>query len=130
MEAVGQLRVRVYTSRAQLPVMGATVVVTSRGESGRTKLVSIQTTDSSGSIQPVELPAPIPMESTQPQNTSHPFSVCDVWAEHPGFAMLVVEGVQIFPGVETYQAMELSPLSEGESSLVEISVRDPPPQNL
>lgn len=131
MNASGRLNVRVYTSRAQIPVEGATVVVTGKGKSGKLELLSIQTTNSSGSIAPVEIATPLEAESTSPENNgTAPFAVCDVWAEHPGFAMLVVENVQIFPGVDTFQAMDLSPLGEGESSLMETQVRDIPAQNL
>ena len=56
--------------------------------------------------------------------------MCDVWAEHPGYAMLLVEGVQIFQGVETLQDMELSPLSEGKSSLIQNDLREIPGQSL
>ena len=44
--------------------------------------------------------------------------------------MLLVEGVQIFQGVETLQAMELEPLSEGQSSLLQNQVREIPGQTL
>lgn len=38
----GRLVVQVYTSRAKLPVVDATVVVTQRGEGGKYKLLSVQ----------------------------------------------------------------------------------------
>ena len=38
MEGTGTLVVRVYTSRARLPVEGATVVVTQKGEQGKYQL--------------------------------------------------------------------------------------------
>lgn len=57
-------------------------------------------------------------------------AVCDVWAEYPGYAMLLVEGVQIFDGVDTLQEMELAPLSEGESSLIQNQTWEIPGQNL
>ena len=46
------------------------------------------------------------------------------------FAMLVVEGVQVFPGVDTLQAMELNPLAEGDNSLTTTDVREIPEQTL
>ena len=45
-------------------------------------------------------------------------------------AQLPVEGVQIFQGVETLQAMELEPLNEGQSSLIQNNVREMTGQTL
>ena len=129
MERTGTLAVRVYTSRAKLPVAGATVVVTQRGEGGKSRLLSGQATHQSGSVKRIAIPAGAAGESTRPGGP-HPYTVCDVWAEHPGYAMLLVEGVQIFQGVETLQAMELEPLSEGQSSLLQNQVREIPGQTL
>ena len=55
----GRLVVQVYTSRAKLPVVDATVVVTQRGEGGKYKLLSVQATDSSGMTQPISIPTPL-----------------------------------------------------------------------
>lgn len=130
MEGTGTLRVRVYASRARVPVAGATVVVTQKGEGGKYQLLSVQATDESGSVKPILIPTPALGESTHPGGGPHPYAVCDVWAEHPGYAMLLVEGVQIFQGVETIQDMELAPLSEGESSLIQNDLRIIPGQSL
>lgn len=130
MEGTGTLRVRVFTSRARVPVSGATVVVTQRGEGGKYQLLSVQATDPSGAVKPISIPTPALGESTHPGGGAPPYAVCDVWAEHPGYAMLLVEGVQIFQRVETLQDMELSPLSEGKSSLIQNDLREIPGQSL
>ena len=44
--------------------------------------------------------------------------------------MLQVSGVQIFPGVETMQNMELIPLPQGLCSLQQRDERDIPAQSL
>ena len=98
MQATGTLSVRVYTSQAQIPLEGATVVVAAPGAEGKWKLLSLQNTDSSGRIQTVEIGAPEVGESTSPGGLTGeggPFALCDVWAEQPGYAMLQVENVQI-----------------------------------
>ena len=106
-QAAGTLTVRVYTSQAQIPIAGATVVVTAPGKNGKRKLLSVQATDRSGEVRAISIPTPELGESTAPQQSGSeaPFAVCNVWAEHPGYTMLEAEGVQIFPGVETVQDM-------------------------
>ena len=128
----GTLTVRVYTSQAQIPVAGATVVVTAPGKNGKRKLLSVQATDRSGEVRPISISTPALAGSTSPQlpGGEAPFAVCNVWAEHPGYAMLEAEGVQIFPGVETVQDMELIPLPRGQSSLQHLDVREITPQSL
>ena len=133
MQATGTLIVRVYTSQAQIPLEGATVVVAAPGAEGKWKLLSIQNTDSSGKIRPVLIDAPALGESTSPgglPGDGAPFAQCSVWAEQPGYAMLQVAGVQIFPGVETIQDMELIPLPQGLCSLQQRDERDIPAQSL
>ena len=132
MESTGLLRVRVYTSSAQLPLEGATVAVTARGAGGKRRLLSVQVTDSSGAIRPVAIETPEAWDSESPRKAGAetPYGLCSVWAEAPGYAMLQVDGVQIFPGVETEQDMVLLPLARGESSLDNRSVREIPGQNL
>ena len=132
MEYSGTLSVRVYTSRAELPIEGATVAVTQNSGQGKFDLLSVQVTDSSGRIRPVEIPTPAAWESEEPagENMGEPFALCNVWAEHPGYTMLEVEGVQIFPGVESMQDMELTPLADGESSLMRRDLRKLTVQNL
>ena len=130
MEGTGTLVVRVYTSRARLPVEGATVVVTQKGEQGKYQLLSVQATDQSGGTKPIKISTPALGESTHPGSLTPPYAVCDVWAEHPGYARLLVEGVQIFQGVETLQSMELTPLSEGQSSLIQSDIREITGQSL
>ena len=131
MVSEGKLLVRVYASQAELPLEGTTVVVTQQGGEGKYRLISVQVTDSSGRIEPIEIPTPAAGESTHPvYGGEMVYAVCSVWAEHPGYVMLQVNGVQVFPGVETVQEMELIPLGEGESSLQQRDVRDITAQSL
>ncbi|MCI9352655.1 MAG: spore cortex-lytic protein [Lawsonibacter sp.] len=133
MQATGTLIVRVYTSQAQIPLEGATVVAAAPGEEGKWKLLSIQNTDSSGQICPIQIDAPALGESTSPgglPGDGAPFALCNVWAEQPGYAMLQMENVQIFPGVETVQDMELIPLPQGLCSLQQRNAWDISAQTL
>ena len=131
MQQTGKLVVRVYATAAQLPLEGATVVVTTRSESGKFNLISIQKTDRSGLTVPMDIPAPDSSDSTRQNSVGEmPYVACDVWAEHPGYAVMRVDGVQIFSGVVTRQDMELLPLGEGEHDLGGVDRRDISGQNL
>ena len=133
MQATGTLSVRVYTSQAQIPLEGATVVVAAPGTEGRWKLLSVHCTDSSGKIKNVSIDTPALGESTSPgglPGDGAPCALCSVWAEQPGYAMLQVENVQVFPDVETVQDMELIPLPQGLCSLQQRDQRDIPAQSL
>ena len=130
-QQTGRLVVRVYATNAQLPLEGATVIVTTRNENGKFDLISLQKTDRSGLIDPVTVQTPNASQSeNQNGGGTAPFQYCDVWAEHPGFLVQRVDGVQIFPGITTRQDMELIPLGEGEHSLGYVDTRDISAQNL
>ena len=109
MPANGNLLVRVYTSAAQLPVEDAAVTVTQPTENG-TKLLAARVTDESGQIEPVVLPAPEPEASLTPEH-EHPFTAVDVTVDHPDYERVLVENVQIFPGVKALQNIELIPFA-------------------
>ena len=126
----GELVVRVYATAAQLPLEGATVVVTTKEENGKFSLISLQKTDRSGMTDPITVRTPDAIDSIQQNPAERPFRYCDVWAEHPGFAVMRVDGVQIFPGIVTRQDMELLPLGEGEHDLGFVDRRDISGQNL
>ena len=110
-EEQGSVLVRVYTSRAQIPVPDASVTLTRPTQDGRSDLIALRVTDESGLIQPISIPAPAAARSTHP-GPEHPYATCDIQVEHPDFQMLRVENVQIFSGVETLQVAELIPLPE------------------
>lgn len=121
MASVGRITVKVYTSQAEIPLEGATVVVTRDSKTGKLDLLSVQLTDSSGRIRCVEVPTVEVYESAETVEKSLGF--CNVWAEHPGYTMLRVDGVPVFSGEETVQNMELIPLAEGQTSLQRRDVR-------
>lgn len=126
----GTLRVRVYTSQAEIPVVGATVMVATRGRDGKYQLISLQETDDSGNIRPVTVDAPPVGESTEPQQMEQPFAAVDIWVEHPGYEVMWLEQVQVFAGQQTQQQVLLNPLVAGESWTERTDVRPISPQNL
>ncbi|WP_209343555.1 spore cortex-lytic protein [Flavonifractor sp. AGMB03687] len=129
MAATGTILTRVFTSQAQIPVAGATVAFTQRSTEGRHALLALRVTDANGRTQPVRVGTPDPSASESP-GTITPFAVCDIWVESPGYELLVVENVQIFPNTETLQELELIPLPEQSATLLPENPVNVPPQNL
>ena len=111
MPQTGSLTVRAFTSSAQLPVSGATVIISSQEEDGRRKVFSIQTTDESGGTAPITLEAPDKGLSESPGQAS-PFSNYSLVVEHPDYYLATFERLQVFPGVETVQNVPLVPLPQ------------------
>lgn len=128
MPQTGSLVVRTFTSQAQLPVSGATVIISSRDQDGRRKVFSIQTTDESGGTQPFELEAPDEALSLSPGQAT-PFSNYSLVVEHPEYFLATFEQLQVFPGVETVQNVPLAPLpqpSGGEGAAEPVVVTPQP----
>ena len=94
MASTGSITFRVYTSNAQIPVEGATVIVRQQDEPG--KLLGIRVTDESGQTEPLG---------------------CIVYVEHPEYEKVLLYGVQIFAGVSTVQNVQLIPLQEFDPDL-------------
>jgi len=130
MSQTGTLGVRVYAARAQLPVEGATVVITQKTPNGKYRVLSLQETDRNGSIRPITVVTPNVGESISPNEGTQPFARCDIWVEHQGYEVLVVEDVQVFPGQISLQQVELNPLVRGEAWTDRTQVRPIPAQTL
>lgn len=109
MPQTGSLVVRAFTSQAQLPVSGATVIISSSEKDGRRKVFSIQTTDESGGTKPFELEAPDEALGMSPGQAA-PFSNYSLVVEHPEYFLATFEQLQVFPGIETVQNVPLVPL--------------------
>ena len=104
----GFIRVRTVTSRAELPVPGATVTVSTLLPGGRRELLSVQRTDESGLTELVTVPTPDLANSLTPDQAQG-WTDVQVGATHPNFDGAVVRDVQIFPGVTTVQKLVLIP---------------------
>lgn len=111
MTAHGTLLVRVYTARAQIPVVDATVAISQHSDQGAETLIALELTNQSGLIPSIAIPTPALALSLHP-DPALPYATCCVRVEHPGYQMLTIEAVQIFPGIETLQEVELIPLPQ------------------
>jgi len=127
--SIGTLITRVYTSRAEIPVQGATVALTQKAAAGRHTLLATRVSNSSGKTSPIQIDTPNLSAGLSP-GTQTPFALVDLWVEAPGYEILTVQDIQVFPNVETVQELELIPLPEmaipgSRSEQVQIT-----PQNL
>ena len=129
MASTGTIIVQVHTSRAQVPIPGATVAITQKGAGGRHKLLAVRDTDQNGRTEPIVIPTPDIDASFFPGGQV-PFSLCDVWGQASGFEVQLIEDVQIFPGTETIQNLELIPLPEQTPPRSRAEVVQIPPQDL
>ena len=106
MQDTGRLIFRVFTSDADIPVEGATVLIRQQEPPGR--LLGVRVTNSSGETDPVELKTP--GRSLSPEHTVQPWTGLSVMVEHPDYERVTLQGLQVFPGIETIQTVRLLPL--------------------
>ncbi len=112
MASQGTVIARVYTSDAYLPLRGVPVTFTQTQPDGSRRLLAIRTTDSSGLTEPLSVETPDTADSLSPGSVLRPYATVDISTEAPGYGSILAEGVQIFPGVETIQGLQLFPRNE------------------
>jgi hypothetical protein len=126
----GTVVARIYTSRAQIPVPGATVAITQKNEnSGHQTLLAVRVSNENGRIAPVQIPTPAVGAGTAPGGVV-PFAIVNLWVEASGYETLLVENLQVFPGTQTIQELELIPLPEQTAPPSRTEIVHTPPQNL
>lgn len=108
MASQGTVLVRAFASDAQLPLSG--VPVTFTDETGN--ILSVRLTDSSGRTQPLAIPTPDASQSLRPGSVRKPYTIIQIRLDHPGFQSVLLEGVQVFPDVQTIQTVQMVPLPE------------------
>lgn len=123
----GTLIVRAFVSRAQLPVSGATVIVSTPDSTGKQRLLSISQTNESGVAGPVILEAPEVSGSLAPGNNGAAFANYTLIVEHPNYQLALFENLQVFPGVETVQDVPLIPLSANGRNESDLTTVTPQP---
>jgi hypothetical protein len=97
------------------------VVTEGEGDGGRFRLLFLRVTGESGETERMTIQAPPRWESQAPEELV-PYTVCDIWVEHPDYVPARIEGVQIFSGVETEQEVQLIPLAEWATGTGELNV--------
>lgn len=125
MADTGTLMVRVFTSRGELPVRDASIFLVPHGDQPK-DILALRTSGPSGTAAPITVPTP-PAANSQSPGQSVPFAQYDIWVEHAGYHLLVVRGVQIFPGITSFQSLPLIPQNPADGitvDTVEITPQD------
>ena len=125
----GRVVARVYTAEEAIPLEGVTVVVTQRSPVGKVTLLGLRTSDRSGQTEPVYVRTP-ERDITQSPSEQRGFSTVDVTADHPAYQRIIVENVQVFPGVVSLQEFAMIPLEEYPPQWGQTEVFDVTPQGL
>ena len=108
MPSSGTIQVQAVTSRAEIPVEGATVTISGVGSQGVRVLLSLQRTDESGRTLPIRIDTPQLANSLSPDQPRG-WTDVRVAVSHPDYDGITVNTVQVFPGVETLQELALIP---------------------
>ncbi|MBR6425286.1 MAG: hypothetical protein IKS29_04975 [Oscillospiraceae bacterium] len=106
MQEQGFLTIRAFTSSAYLSVPGAVVAI--EDESGQ--LLALRSTDQDGLAGPIAIDTPPKENSLRPEAGPVCCSVT-LRIRHPRFEGMTLQGVQIFPQVESFQPVQLVPLA-------------------
>lgn len=125
----GFLKVQTVTSRAGIPVAGATVTVSTVVPGRGRELLSVQRTDESGMTDMISIPTPDLDNSLTPDQPQG-WTDVQVAASQPNYDGIVIRNVQIFPGVTTLQELILVPRGGLPTDLGDTEDIIIPPQNL
>lgn len=111
----GTLRVRAYTASGALPVVGAIVRVMGASEDNR--LVAFTSvTDRDGLSELMTLPAPSVDYSLAPNAAELPYSVYDLEISANGYYTKRINGLTVFPGINSIQLVNMIP---GSGNMIE-----------
>lgn len=126
MSAIGYVQAKAYTSRARLPLMDVSVILTDTNNN----LLGLRLTDESGLTTPLEISVPDLADSQQPEDGMRPFTSVNLYARLNDYELIEIKNLQVFADTVTLQELAMIPLSELPGEFNKMEVFDTPPQNL
>ena len=126
MSAIGYVQAKAYTSRARLPLMDVSVILTDTNNN----LLGLRLTDESGQTTPLEISVPDLADSQQPEDGMRPFTSVNLYARLNDYELIEIKNLQVFADTVTLQELAMIPLSELPGEFNKMEVFDTPPQNL
>ena len=103
----GTLAVNVTSRAKNTPIADAQITLSYAGEPDTT--IEEMTTDSSGQITPIELPAPPVEYSLESTQENQPFSLYNIRIRAKGYRTLLISGIELFSSVEAIQNVTMDP---------------------
>lgn len=122
----GTILVEVTTAGEALPVEGALVQIYSLLTGSNIDLY----TGPDGRTPSIAVPAPSLIGSLEPGMSSSPYYSYNVTVYAPGYTNTMVEGVQVFPGIQSVLPIHLHPLSSSRTIDMESDIFSIPPNGL
>ena len=126
MSDFGYFTARVYTSRGEIPIKDASVVIENFDSSA---VLGARVTDSNGKITPVVINTP-PLADSQSPGVENPFATVNVRISHPGFYTQYIRNAQVFEGETSLAEAELIPIDYTLDIPLRIEDFTVTPQNL
>lgn len=124
----GSIQVRAFTSRAEIPLEGATVSITIDGDNSAV-LGGVRVTNRDGLIDKVVVDTPPSVNSTEPFQ-GRGFAIFNIRVEHENYYTVLVRDAQVFPNITTIQNVEMIPLPENAPQNERLKTIVVPAQNL
>lgn len=106
MSDFGYFTARVYTSRGEIPIKDASVVIENYDSSA---VLGARITDENGKTTPVIINTP-PVAESQSPGGENPFATVNVRISHPGFYTRYIRNAQVFEGETSVAEAELIPI--------------------
>ena len=103
----GTLAVNVTSRAKNTPIADAQITLSYAGEPDTT--IEEMTTDSSGQITPIELPAPPVEYSLESTQENQPLSLYNIRIRAKGYRPLLISGIELFSSVEAIQNVTMDP---------------------
>ena len=128
LDSEGTLRVRAYTAGGALPIADAVVRIKGAEEGNRLIAYSL-ITDRDGTTEAVKLPAPSLIYSLSPSPAEAPFAVYDIEISKEGYYSKVINGVNVFSGVNSVQLANMIPTSSGAGDYPRGNINATIPEN-
>ena len=126
MAEYGFLTARVFTSRGQIPIEGASVVVET-ADTG--SIMGARITNRNGHTLPVRVETP-PVSESEAPGRGVPFESVNVRISHPKYYTIYIRNAQVFSGQTSVQQAELIPIEENDRVPFRLGDFFVTPQNL